>query len=123
MNTINKWLERFGYYKHRQKFTEDELLIMYVELQDDIAGNSYPEKDRLHMFKDLSKVEGFRNWLRYTANKDLQRYFASTPGKEQDTVRGAMARTVYIQGSLVKINEPTSDSKKGLKISGLRYGK
>ena len=125
MNTINKLLERFGYYKHKQEFTEDFLLQKYVELQDSIVEEDYPQKNRIHLFKDLSRVEGFRDYLRYTSNKDIQRYFASSNDVERASVRGAMARTVYMQGNLTKASDIKTkpDDTKGLKIKGLRYGK
>jgi hypothetical protein len=123
MNKVKQLIEKLRNFKIERKkesYSLDDILIMYVDKMDSIFGETFPSREEHQLFKDLARVDGLRDYLRVTSTKDIQRYFASTVDKERDTVRGALARTVYLQGKLVKSSD---DGVVDTKVPGLRYKK
>lgn len=115
---IDKILERFGYYKHKQSFTEEEAAAIFAKSIGDVSSYVIKAKEQAELFEKLSDVEGFTDWLRATAAKDIQRYFAAEDDKVRDTVKGAAARTAYIRSLLGRQKEVVTTS-----VPGLRYKK
>lgn len=47
--------------------------------------------------KALSEIEGFKEFLKATLSADMRRHFAASP-IEQERIKGAFSRTVYLLG-------------------------
>ena len=105
------------------ELTLDDILLLYVEKQGDIFDNNFPKKDETQLFKELKEIKNLREYLRSTANKDIQRYFAAQNDKERDTVRGALSRIIYLQARLIKSDANKDEVTGDTSIPGLRYKK
>lgn len=53
---------------------------------------------------EVSKIDGFKEYLRQTLALDIKRYF-SCPKEQQEMVKGAFHRTKYILDVLNKVSE------------------
>lgn len=119
-------LKKLGYIKtsnvegfrdlRKNPFSEEELSFLLVELLGDMD-IKIDEKVEQKMFEEISEVEGFTEYLRITANKDIQRYFGATTPQEQLIIRGSFSRTNYLK---TKITSKGKTEKSNLE--GLRYG-
>lgn len=114
-------MNKLGYYKHKQTFTEEEIARMFAEDIGDVSEYTVKQEEQNKIFAKLSEVDGFRDWLRATSAKDIQRYFAAEDDNVRQVVKGATARTAYIRSLLSKTNEVSV--KKSTKVEGLRYSK
>lgn len=121
MKAIEKILNKFGYYKHRQTFTDSEICLMFAEMIGDPSEYTITEKQQREIFDKLSVVEGLNDWLRATIARDLQRYFAAEDDFVRATVKGAIGRTAYLKSLLTKTREVPKESR--TKVEGIRYGK
>ena len=105
---FNKLLNRFGYVKKGGNntgnkvgdLTEEELTIMLVKLWD-YEDEDVDEKEEEIIFKSLKQVEGFVQFLKSTANRDIKRYFLATTPSEQLMIRGSFSRTNYLRTKIV----------------------
>lgn len=73
------------------------------ELLEDIVrkGETADAKADELLFKELARVEGFKDFLARAMAKDIRQYF--TVSKElQDTVRGRYLRTEYLYKRLLE---------------------
>lgn len=116
---MEKILNKFGYYKHIQKFTEEEICSMFAETIGDVSEYVIKAKDEIVLFNKLSEIEGLNDWLRATAAKDIQRYFAAEDEMVRRVVKGAVARIAYIRSKLSRLRDKTEVPT--TKVPGLRY--
>lgn len=84
MNTIEKFLNKFGYIK------------IEIETESDFAQS---EEEKL--FSDLSGVDGFNEYLSSILSKDMKRYFIADK-VQQDIIKGGYSRVVYLKSRLNK---------------------
>lgn len=82
---IEKILNKLGYIK-----------ISIVEEVD------FPISAEDRLFKDLSGVDGFQDYLNSIASKDTKRYFMAETEKQRDIIKGGFSRIVYIKSRLDK---------------------
>lgn len=110
-----KWLaEKLGYI-HKSELTEEFLSWELAKMIGNPNDYSIEKKQEEQFFQDLAKIDGVMEYLSATAAKDMQRYFAAPQG-QQDVVKGAFARTVYLKSRLTKSKNNPQE------IDGLRYG-
>jgi len=109
---IKKILNKFGYIK-KEDLTESEIELMFAETLGDVTEYLIDKKSEIEMFKDLSSVDGYADYLRATAAKDMQRYFGAENEKQRDVVRGAMSRTIYFKTKLKGENKEISSKLEG----------
>lgn len=83
-NTIEKFLNKLGYIK--------------LEIIEDI---DFSPKAEVDLFNDLSKVDGFKEYLNSVMAKDVKRYFVAD-AKSQDIIKGGFSRIVYLKSRLNK---------------------
>lgn len=112
-------LEKFGYIRKERawlyveepvwdgpvEFTEDELALMLAEklgVQDNID-----EKYEKKIFADLKNTDGLVQYLREAAARDKDRYFGAATPAEQQLIRGAFARTMFLKAKIMGVD--TSD--------------
>lgn len=97
-----------------KEYTEEQLLSM---LGRDLIGLDIKQDDKRDqiLFKELKSVEGFIEYLRETAARDIQRYFEAATKEEQLMIRGAYARTMY----LMKMAK--EEGKRKTKIEEVNY--
>lgn len=120
---IEKLLNKFGYSKivrdlKSNPFTEEEICTMFAEVIGDVHDYSISKKDEVKLFQDLSVIDGWKDYLRATLSKDMQRYFGAGEDKTRDLVKGAAARTSFLLAGLKGTKE-----LKETKLGNLRYEK
>lgn len=120
---IEKILNKFGYSKvvrdlNVDPFTEEEICKMFTEIVGDFHDYGIVKKDELKMFSDLANIDGFKDYLRLTSARDIQRYFGATDKSTQDIVKGAVSRTSFFMSMLKGRVE-----SKSTKLGDLRYEK
>lgn len=111
-------MNHLGYFK-ASKIDESFLADYYGKLIGDPTSYDISAKEEIHIFSDLAKVDGIREYLKATMAKDMQRYFAAPDQKSRDVIQGAFARTSYLRGKLKEVNKPKEVSK--LEVSKKRY--
>ncbi len=96
MKTI---LDKIGYVQNINDYSEDELaLALAIKLgEQDEIDDDYEKK----IFKDLKGTDGLVKYLREAAAKDIKRYFGATTPTEQNLIRGAFARTMYLKSRVM----------------------
>lgn len=115
---IKSILRKLGYI-HESELTNEYILYAAANIIGDPVEYEFTAKQEEELFGDLSKVNGFSEYLNATMAKDMQRYFSS-PREQLDIIQGAFARTAYIKSRIVKQN--TSNTKSKTKLDNLRYG-
>lgn len=118
-NKIETLINRLGYYKHKQTFTESEAAEIFAKSIGDVNDYNIKATKQQELFEKLTGVEGFTDWLRATAARDIQRYFAAEDEKVRDTVKGAASRTAYMRSLIGRKKEIENNTS----IPGLRYKK
>ena len=98
---IKSILNKLGYI-HESEVTEEFLGLKYGEIIGDTSDYGIETKEEKDFFIDFSRIESASEFLKATAAKDMQRYFAATDEKQRDMARGAFARTVYFRAQLSK---------------------
>lgn len=122
---INWIAEKLGYIKKDKidgfrnlstnPFSEEELSFMLATLLKD--EEDFNDEEEKKIFKRVKEVEGFVEYLRNSAHKDMVRYFGATNPEEQLIIRGAFARTNYLKARI-----SSDDKEKKTKLEGVRYG-
>lgn len=99
-----------------ENYTEEQLMSMLGRnfIGVDTASD---EKRDLILFKELKGIEGFVEYLRETAARDIQRYFEAATKEEQLMIRGTYARTMYL------MNMVKNEGKRITKIEEVNYRK
>jgi hypothetical protein len=118
-------LEKHGYvskdgifdYLMKNPLSEEQLLQLYAKTMKEIFGENIDKEHEENMFKQLSAVDGFSDFLRSTLTRDLQRYFAATTPLEQLQIKGAYSRTLYFRSNLNKKDKPAP------KLDNKRYAR
>lgn len=99
-----------------KKLTEDEVLDLYIQTVDNPLSYNVTNEDTIEMFKALSRVDGFDEYLRACMGDDIKLYFAASDEKQRDQVRGAYRRAIYFRSMLRKVRQmgelDTSRAKK-----------
>jgi len=111
-------LRKLGYIK-RTDITEDIVAEFYGSLIGNPAEYDMGSQESELFFQQLAGLEGIDEYLKDMAAKDMVRYFGASNDKERDMVRGAFARTVYIENKVRAIRKPSKD----VKPMDLRYTK
>lgn len=100
---IERILNHFGYIKdeaiRHTPLTEDELAFMLADklgVQDTID-SEYEKK----IFADLKGTDGLVRFLREVAARDKDRYFGCQTVAEQQIVRGAFSRTMWLKAKVM----------------------
>lgn len=85
------------------KFTEDEILDLYIQTVDNPLDFQMDKQDVIALFKDLSKIDGFDEYLRSLMGDDIKTNFAATTDGQRDQIRGAYRRALYFRSLLRKV--------------------
>lgn len=77
-----------------EKLTVDELCQELASRLFEPSSQVEKEQEE-KLFESLKHIEGLQEYLKDTANRDIQRYFGAADDKERNLTRGAFARTAY----------------------------
>lgn len=80
--------------------TFEDVLHELIALMDNPITAFVDKAQEVEIAKGLSEVEGLPAFLKATMGADMRRYFAASP-TEQQQIKGAFARTVYLLGLAV----------------------
>ena len=111
-------LRKLGYIK-RTDITEDIVAEFYGNLIGNPADYDMGTKASESFFQQLANIDESDSYLKDMAAKDMVRYFGAANDKERDMVRGAFARTVYLENKIRSTRQPSKD----IKPMDLRYSK
>lgn len=95
---------------------EEAFVKRYKE--DIESEEQYSESDQRKIFDDLSRVEGYSEFLRWVLKRDRIRYF-NAPKDGQDVVRGAFMRTLW---QLKSLKRPKKKTEKSFGFTSPRHG-
>lgn len=115
---IKNILGRFGFI-HSEDITEQFLYYEVAKLIGDPTDYTIEPEQEETLFRDLSRVDGFSEYLRATMAKDMLRDFSSGEGQHQ-LIHGAFARTAYLRSKMASSNERQSGIE--TRLAGKRYG-
>jgi len=79
-----------------EDFIEKEIVI------EDFLSLTVSVKEYEPAIKEVSLVNGYRDFLKSSMAADIKRYFTAQP-EQQQMIKGAFLRTKYLYDQLVKI--------------------
>lgn len=91
--------------KKTGKYSEDEILDLYLESVENPLDLFMNEKEQYIMFQELSKVEGFTDCLHSLIGDDLKRHFKGTNDIQRAQVRGAYSRAIFFLAMTKKVRD------------------
>lgn len=100
-----------------KKYTEDEILDLYLETVENPLDLFMNEKEQFVMFQELSKVEGFSECLHSLIGDDLKRHFKGTNDIQRAQVRGAYSRAIFFLAMTKKVRDLKEMDTRRLKRS------
>lgn len=100
---IEKFLHKLGYL-HKSELTEEFLCLELGKFVGDPTDNTIEKEQEEEVFRDLARIDGFKNYLKNTMARDMQRDFGATPDQRQ-MIHGAFARTAYMKGKILEVNK------------------
>lgn len=62
----------------------------------------FPVQEEEKLFRDLSAVDGFQDYLNSVMAKDMKRYFVAETPEQQNLIKGGFSRMMYFKTRLEK---------------------